>query len=144
VTPCVYVIGSMRNHRIPEVAERLAAITGYELFADWYSPGPDADDRWKEYELARGRSRIESLRGYHARHVFAFDKHHLDRSSACVLVLPAGKSGHLELGYMIGRGKPGYILLDEEDSRYDVMYQFATGVFEDIEELAAELRERFR
>ena len=49
-------------------------------------------------------------------------------SAVAVLVLPAGRSAHLELGWMLGRGKPGYILLDGKDDRYDVMYQFATGV----------------
>jgi len=52
-----------------------------------------------------------------------------------VLVLPAGKSGHLELGYMIGQGKPGYILLDGEPERFDVMYNFATGVFTNLSDL---------
>ena len=46
-----------------------------------------------------------------------------------MLVLPAGKSGHLELGYVIGRGKPGYILMDGEPERVDIMHSFATKVF---------------
>jgi nucleoside 2-deoxyribosyltransferase len=41
--------------------------------------------------------------------------------------MPAGKSGHLELGYMIGCGKPCIIYFNEEpdDDRWDVMVQFA-------------------
>jgi nucleoside 2-deoxyribosyltransferase len=52
-------------------------------------------------------------------------------------MLPAGKSGHLELGYMIGQGKPGYILLDAEHKRWDVMYKFATAVVPTMEELCS-------
>ncbi len=48
---------------------------------------------------------------------------------AGVLVLPAGKSGHLELGYLIGQGKPAYIWMPEEPDRWDVMYRFADAVF---------------
>ena len=45
------------------------------------------------------------------------------------MIMPAGKSGHLELGYTIGKGKPGFILFDEEPERFDVMTQFATKIF---------------
>ena len=41
---------------------------------------------------------------------------------------------------MIGTGKPGYILFDEEmPDRWDVMYQFAAGVFYNVESLIKEL-----
>lgn len=39
--------------------------------------------------------------------------------------MPAGKSGHLELGYMIGNGKPCIIYFEKEPDRWDVMTQFA-------------------
>lgn len=106
-----------------------------EVFDDWYAAGPEADDFWKKYEQERGRDYLSALMGYAARHVFEFDRHHLDTSDAAVLVLPAGKSGHLELGYMAGRGKPTYILLDAEDVRWDVMYQFATKVVDNEKDL---------
>lgn len=134
----IYIIGSMRNPRVPEVAAFLRKL-GYDAFDDWYSPGPEADDKWQEYERARGRTFAAALEGHHARHVFALDKLHLDQSAACVMVAPAGKSGHLELGYMIGKGKPGFILLDGEPERFDIMYQFATAVLVDQEQLAYQL-----
>jgi nucleoside 2-deoxyribosyltransferase len=67
--------------------------------------------------------------------VFEFDKFHLDRCDAAVLLMPAGKSAHLELGYMRGKGKPGFILFDEEPERYDVMVKFATDIFFKKEDL---------
>lgn len=130
----IYVIGSLRNEGIPEVSSTLRTL-GLDVFDDWYAAGPEADDYWKKYEIGRGHSYKEALRGHAARHVFEFDKHHLDRCDAAVLVLPAGRSGHLELGYVAGTGKPSFILLDEEDSRFDVMYQFATEVFHSKEEM---------
>ena len=131
----VYIIGSLRQPRVTEVAAELRE-HGYDCFDDWHAAGPEADDYWRDYEKARGHSYKQALEGWAARHVFAFDKHHLDRCSAAVLVLPAGKSGHLELGYMLGRGKLGYILLEQQDpERFDVMYQFADGVAGDIDEL---------
>ena len=97
----LYLIGSLKNDRIPVLAEELRG-AGLSVFDDWHCAGPDADDIWQQYEADRGRSYAEALDGAHAKNVFEFDKTHLDQASAVVLVLPAGKSGHLELGYAVG------------------------------------------
>lgn len=130
----IYLIGSLRNPRIPEIAKELRN-AGHEVFDDWHSVGPECDEKWQEYEKNRGRSYKEAIEGYHAKDVFDFDKRHLDRCDTGVLVLPAGKSAHLELGYIIGRGKTGYVLFDAEPERFDIMYQFADGIFFSVEEL---------
>jgi nucleoside 2-deoxyribosyltransferase len=65
----------------------------------------------------------------------------LDRCDAAVLLMPGGKSAHLELGYTIGKGKPGFIVFDEEPERYDVMTQFATEIFFSKEEFFSYLQE---
>jgi hypothetical protein len=129
----LYLIGSLRNEEIPTIAQSIRS-TGLDVFDDWYAAGPEADDYWKRYETGRGRTYKSALGGYAARHVFEFDRHHLDRCDSALLVLPAGKSGHLELGYVAGSGRPTYVLLDRPD-RWDVMYQFATEVFETQEEM---------
>ena len=134
----IYLIGSLQNPQVPEIANEIRKATGEEVFDDWYAAGPEADDYWRDYEKSRGRSYKEGLQGLAARHVFDFDLQHLNRSTRGVLILPAGRSGHLELGYIIGQGKPGYILLDNPD-RWDVMYRFATVCFTQ-EELIENLR----
>ncbi len=133
----IYIIGSLRNPGIPIIASRIRQL-GYEVFDDWYAAGPKADDHWRDYEQGRGRSYAEALKGHAARHVFDFDQHHLDRCDGGLLVLPAGKSGHLELGYLRGQKKPTWILMDgpPPDGRWDVMYQFASeGVYDDLDML---------
>lgn len=135
----IYLIGSLRNPKVPEVAKRLRN-EGHEVFDDWFAAGPEADDYWQRYEQDRGHNYKEALAGYAANHVYHYDRSHLDRNEMAVLVLPAGKSGHLELGYMIGQGKPGYILFDEQmPDRWDVMYLFASGVFFKLDDLVQEL-----
>lgn len=122
----VYIIGSLRNVEIPVVGNALRA-AGFYAFDDWYGAGPDADDKWQEYEKLRGRTYREAVYGEAAGNTFNFDKAHLDTSDAAVLVMPAGKSAHLELGYMAGRGKPTFIYFPEgEPERFDVMTRFAT------------------
>lgn len=135
----VYLIGSLRNPIIPGISVELREKTGFEVFDDWFAPGPRADDHWKEYEEARGHTYEQALNGWAAQHIFEFDKHHIDRCDIGLLIMPAGKSGHLELGYMIGQGKPGYILMDAPD-RWDVMAKFAEVHF-NIESLVDALRE---
>ena len=129
----IYLIGSLRNPQVPVVAEQLRN-AGHEVFDDWYAAGPEADDYWQRYEVARGHNFKQALEGYAANHVYGYDKGHLDRADSGVLLMPAGKSAHLELGYLIGQGKPGYILMNAEPERFDVMYRFATVVFS-VEEL---------
>lgn len=130
----IYLIGSLRNPEIPGIADQIQNLVGVSVFADWFAAGPEADDYWKRYEEARGWSYQDALRRPAAKNVFEFDKRHLEAASAVVLALPAGKSGHMELGWCLGKGKPGFILLDNPD-RWDVMYQFANGVTDDIEQL---------
>jgi len=132
--PVIYLIGSLRNPEIPKIANKIRE-HGFEVFDDWWSASEDADDWWQHHEAGKGHSYKEAIYGHHADCVFSFDYKHLNRADIGVLVLPAGKSGHLELGYMIGRGKPGFILFDEEPGRFDVMYRFATDVCFSIEEL---------
>lgn len=134
----VYLIGSLRNPKITELGNRLRKL-GLDVFDDWSSPGPEADSFWQEYENARGRTYAEALQGYHAQHVYAIDKLHLDRCDVAVMVLPAGKSAHLELGYTIGKGKPGYIFMEGEPDRFDIMYLFATKIFTNEEDLVKTL-----
>lgn len=134
----VYLIGSLRNPDIPVIASQLRK-TGHEVVDDWFAAGPEADDKWRNYEKARGRTYPQALReGLAADHVFRFDLFHVERADAGVLVSPCGKSGFLELGYMLGRGKKGYILLDSPD-RWDVMFKFATNVYTSLDELVGAL-----
>ncbi len=134
----IYLIGSLRNKKIPHIANEIEA-ADFEVFADWFAPGPKADEYWRKYSKDRSLTYDEALNSYAAKHIFEFDKFHIDRCDVGVLVMPAGRSGHLELGYMIGRGKPGFILFDGEPERWDIMAQLATGVAFSLDELVAML-----
>lgn len=142
--PLVYLAGSLRNEAIPAIHQELSAkLPELTFFSDWYAAGPTADDTWKSYEQGLGYGYEEALRRPSAINVFEFDKRWIDASWAMVLILPAGRSGHLELGYALGRGKLGFILLEDgADPRWDVMYQFATGVHSSLVGLADDLLQR--
>lgn len=123
--PLIYLIGSLKNPEIPKIANELRT-EGWEVFDDWFTPGPDADDHWRDYEKARGHNLKQALEGRAAKHIFAFDFKYLDRARYVVLVAPAGKSGHMELGWAIARGKKAFYLLSGDPDRFDVMLQLVT------------------
>lgn len=129
-------MGSLRNPGIVDLTLALEA-AGFEVFSDWFAAGPEADDHWQRYEKARGRSYRDALASPAAENVFAFDRENLDDCDVAVMLAPAGKSAHLELGYIIGASKAGFILMDEPgpEARWDVMYRFATGLAYTVEEL---------
>lgn len=137
----LYLIGSLRNPSIPKIANAIeAAAPGWRVFDEWYSAGPEADDKWRDHQKERGRTYQEALKGEAAKNVFQFDRRHILASDAVALAAPAGKSGHLEFGVAIGKGIPAFYLLDDPE-RWDVMLQFSTDIVTDVESLAAKLRD---
>lgn len=138
----IYIAGSLRNPHMPEFREWLQTQLPRErIFMDWYAAGPNADDHWKEYYQNLGLSYEEALSAPASVNVYNFDKKHIDMSDFMVLVLPAGKSGHMELGYQIGRWKHGIILLEDGVDRWDVMYQFADLVTKDKQDVVDYIKE---
>ena len=136
----VYLIGSLRNPKLPLFGNELRAI-GIDVFDDWWGAGELADDSWRQHETIKGRSFEEALGSRWVEHIVEFDLEHLNSSDVGVLMLPAGRSGHLELGFLIGRNKLTYVLFDGEPyNRWDIMYNLATKVFLSQDLLLEELR----
>lgn len=138
----IYLIGSLRNPNIPRVGDRLRE-QDWDVFDHWHSAGKDADQEWRDYELARGHNFQQALNSLEAQHTFAFDLKHLTRCDTALLICPAGKSGHLELGWKLGRGAPGFILHDAPD-RFDLMYRFATAVYATEDEMLSSIKRDYR
>lgn len=65
-----------------------------------------------------------------SRRAFQEDKKWLDWADAVVLLLPCGRSAHLEAGYAVGQGKPLIIHGGFEMGEFDVMYGFADALVE--------------
>lgn len=138
----IYLGGSLQNEKIKFYANELRSrINNVVVFDDWMGAHPEADEKWREYSNQRCMSYEEAIRSNAGQNVFTMDLLNLISSDVFILVLPAGKSAHLEAGFMAGLryagfGKRMYILLDAGSSeRYDVMYAFADKVFTSFEDL---------
>lgn len=133
----LYVASSWRNLRQPEVVIALRA-AGHEVY-DFRHPAPGNDGfQWTEIDPEwrnwNPREFVTALTHPVAEAGFGLDKAGLDWCEACVLVMPCGRSAHLEAGYTIGQGKPTAILLAPEQEP-ELMYKLAVKCVQDIDEL---------
>lgn len=101
---------------------RTAGIPCYDFKKD-----DGAGFNWSEVGV---NSTIETHEGYfdgisHPRAVagFAADFGAMQRADTFVLVLPCGRSAHLELGWAVGQGKRTAILLEDEVRPPELMYK---------------------
>lgn len=139
----LYLIGSLRNNYVRELEQKLNnSYPDLEIFAEWHGAGKFADDEFKEYHKGKGRSYREALKSFAAKHIFEFDKYHLDRTEGAILLMPAGKSCMLEAGYVRGCGKPvfGFFSEGEPEERWEIMLQFLTSLSYTEEELFDQIR----
>lgn len=111
----IYVASSWRNNHQATVVQQLMA-AGHEVY-DFKNPRPgnqgfawsQIDAEWESWTPDRYR---ESLDHPIAKASFASDFNAMKWADTFVLVLPCGRSAHLELGWACGQGKQTLILLD--------------------------------
>ncbi len=112
----VYVASSWRNEYQPLVVAHLRD-SGFEVY-DFKNPGPgDNGFHWSEisptWQSWGPEEYREALTHPLAENGFATDMDALVDADAVVLVQPCGRSAYLELGWAIGAGKLGIVLLSE-------------------------------
>lgn len=122
----IYVASSWRNPIQPDIVGMLRD-AGHKVY-DFRNPVLGYGFRWSEVnpdwlnwspeqfvlDLYSGHPAI--VRG------FGFDKDALDWADTCVLVLPCGRSAHLEAGYAVGQGKRTVFYLHPDRFEPELMY----------------------
>jgi nucleoside 2-deoxyribosyltransferase len=116
----IYVAASWRTPQQPAVVQALreAGHNVYDFRQDGFS--------WSQIGMAETPTLAEYLMKLkshpRAREGFDRDMQALEACDACVLVLPSGRSAHLEFGYAIGKRKLTVVLFLEEPVVPDLMY----------------------
>ena len=134
----IYVASSWRNAQQRHVVEALRA-DGHHVY-DFRDP----DDRgvpggfsWREIDpdWQQWTPRVFAERVYDpiASVGFFRDFEAMKKADVCVLVMPCGRSAHLELGWCAGAGKRTLILLSHGEP--ELMYRLADGLCLSIDEL---------
>jgi nucleoside 2-deoxyribosyltransferase len=124
----IYVASSWKNVRQPGIVDILRQC-GHEVY-DFRHPSPgDSGFSWKEVMPNHGK-RVspvqyrEALQHPIAQAGYAKDINALRSCDAVVFVLPCGRSASWEFGYAMGQGKPGYVVMFE-DEEPDLMFSEA-------------------
>lgn len=117
----IYVASSWRNRHQPALMHVLRA-AGLDAY-DFRHPEGATGFAWREVmpNYTPGSNEvlpsdyITGMAHPRAREGFDSDMAALRRADTCVLVLPCGRSAHLELGWAVGAGKRTAVLLDSPD-----------------------------
>ena len=124
----VYVASSWGNPLYPKVVEALR-LAGHEVYdfrdANRAFSWAQIDPSWDSANpVLTGDQLLRALASPEAARAFAHDKGGLDWADTGVVVMPCGRSAHIEAGYLIGRGVPvHFVLVDGE--RPDLMHLLA-------------------
>lgn len=129
----IYVASSWRNNRQPLVVQMIRN-HGYEVY-DFKNPEPgntgfhwsEIDPEWKNWSPEKFK---EALKHPIAVDGFNRDMMALIECDVCVMVMPCGRSAHLEAGYALGAGKPLIIMLS--DGEPELMYNMTDRICVDI------------
>ncbi len=135
----IYLASSWRNPNQPEVLGALRE-AGHEVY-DFRNPAPGNDGfSWlqlglgspKDWTPAEFRNVLEHRT---SRSGFDLDMAALRAAEATVLLLPCGRSAHLELGYAVGSGQSTYVLFDKTLDEPELMYRMCSRLCTSQQEL---------
>lgn len=142
----IYVASSWRNTYQSVVVETLRR-AGHDVY-DFRNPAPGdkgfswtqcvEDKQWlKDPAIFRDRVLTHPI----AIAGFEKDMTALRAADATVLVLPCGRSAHLELGWAAGAGQKSIVLLDDPMSEPELMYKMNTMICTTLVEVVDALNE---
>jgi hypothetical protein len=138
----IYVASSWRNEARQQETVRVLRDAGHVVY-DFRNPAPgDTGFGWRQCATSEQltdprRFRDEVLTHPVARDGFAKDMAALERADVTVLVLPCGRSAHLELGYAAGAGQRTIVLLDDPMSEPELMYLACEDICTSIDEVVS-------
>ncbi len=122
----VYVASSWRNRKLQASVCQILS-REHDVY-DFTNPAPGntgfawsaIDEHWLKWSPEAFRRALDHPI---ARSGFALDMEALKACDACVLVLPCGRSAHLELGYAVGAGKRAIVFCaDGQGFEPELMY----------------------
>lgn len=143
----IYVASSWRNEQHDDVVAQLEGI-GHQVFnyrRPWFR---DSGFKWEQIndvQIGVDVRDWQSWPAYVTQDVlttsavaafgFLSDFRGMQWADTCVLLLPSGRSAHMEAGYMAGQGKRTVVYLRDGEEP-DLMHLLATDLVTNFDELA--------
>jgi hypothetical protein len=132
----IYVASSWRNDHHPSVVKALREL-GHEVYDFRNPPKNDIlnwDGKHPWWENLTYEEKLNLLTNPVAQKAFRVDMNELMTCDMCVLVLPSGRSAHLEFGYACGKLLcRTVVLLDDKEP--ELMTLMADKLCKNLEEL---------
>lgn len=139
----IYVASSWRNNEQPGIVKALRE-AGHEVY-DFKNPAPgnngfhwsEIDPNWKDWTPDQY---LNGLLHPVAQSGFKSDFDAMKNADMGVLVLPSGRSAHIEAGYFVGSGKPLVIMVAPGEP--ELMYLMANTVVSTLTDLLEAVEEQ--
>lgn len=133
----IYLASSWRNQQQPTLVNELRK-RGHAVY-DFRNPPfktgfawRDLDPNWQKWTAEEYRTNL--LTNSTASHGYLSDLRAMEWADTCVLLLPCGRSAHLEAGWFAGRGKR-LIILTQDGEEPELMALMANVICISAEEL---------
>jgi nucleoside 2-deoxyribosyltransferase len=137
----IYLASSWKNETLVFVMAKSLRKAGHEVDA-FCEIGPQGRSVFKFTDHLLKMNAFDAFKDKRIKQAFEEDRKWLDWCDCCILILPSGKSSHLEAGYAKGQGKKLIIYHAKgfPAGEIDVMYNFADLLTEELEEIRTFLK----
>jgi len=129
----IYMASSWKNAETVRLLAGKLEDEGFEVDAFCRATDERYSFHWSEFvdteEELLQYDALSFLGDPRVQRAFNEDKRWLDWADTVIMVMPCGRSSHLEAGYGKGQGKRLYIYGDFQKGEFDVMYGFADALF---------------
>lgn len=135
----IYVASSWRNQHQNSVV-RVCRALGHDCY-DFKNPTPGNEGfSWGQIDHAWSKWTPKDYIEKAINHSITNDGFKLDMNAlnwcdTCILLLPCGRSAHLEAGYCIGQKKATAVFISNEKFEPDLMYKMANLVTDNIHKI---------
>jgi len=142
MTRRIYVASSWRNEHQPSVVLALRQL-GHEVY-DFRNPQEGNHGfSWDQVGLTKSNwnreAYLKALHHQRAIEGFKLDFSALEWCTDCLLLLPCGRSAHLEAGWAKGAKKRLWVYVSEQSFEPELMYIMADFISNDIQEIYKQL-----
>lgn len=139
----VYIASSWKNKDLLSVVDSALKLEGFEVSNFSHPDDRDSVFNWGDILGSNTMNIIDVLQVPAVIESFKEDKKWLDWSDWVLLVLPSGKSSHLEAGYAVGAGKKLAIYAKKFPvGEFDTMYGFADVIGSELTEVMQLMKHR--
>jgi nucleoside 2-deoxyribosyltransferase len=126
----IYLASSWRNPEQPRVVQLLRD-AGHKVY-DFRNPKPgDNGFGWRQVDPEGAPTTVQrylkAIMHPTAEHGFRLDMTALEQCEALVLLLPCGRSAHLEAGWAVGAGRR-VIVYTRDGEEPELMYKMCAGI----------------